>query len=75
MVTHAGSYDTTMAEQASTRRKRMNYTLLHIIGIVLVAGSLAYGAYLLGISPQWIGVVLTFITGMGLIGLAKSRGR
>jgi hypothetical protein len=51
----------------------MNYALLHILGIALVAGALAYGAYLLGVSPQWIGVVLAFITGMGLIGLAKSR--
>ncbi len=51
----------------------MSSLLLHLLGIALVAGSLAYGAYLLGISPQWIGVVLAFITGLGLIGLAKSR--
>lgn len=51
----------------------MSPVLLHILGIGLVAGSLAYGAYLLGVSPEWIGVVAAFIVGMGLIGLAKSR--
>lgn len=51
----------------------LSNTVIHVLGIALVAGSVAYGAYLLGIDPEWIGVVVAFSAGMGLIGIAKSR--
>lgn len=51
----------------------MNYLLIHALGIALVAGAAAYAAYLLGVSPEWIGVVVAFAAGLGLIGMAKNR--
>jgi len=51
----------------------MNTLILHGLGVALVVASLAYAAVLLGVSPHWIGVVVTFALGLGLIGIAKSR--
>jgi|HigsolmetaAR202D_1030399.scaffolds.fasta_scaffold18817_4 hypothetical protein len=51
----------------------MGSLFLHALGVALVVASLAYAAYLLGVSPHWIGVVVTFALGLGLIGIAKSR--
>lgn len=51
----------------------MTYWVFYLLGLLLVSGALGYGAYLLGVSPEWVGVVLALVLGMGLIGVAKNR--
>ena len=48
---------------------------VYMIGIIIVAGALAYGAYALSVPPVWIGVGAAVISGCGLMGaVKKTRG-
>jgi len=52
------------------RRQR----ILIALGVVLVAGALAYGASLLGLSTQWIVVGVLVLLGLGIMGaIVKTR--
>lgn len=44
----------------------MNFAL-YILGILLVGGGLAYGAFMLGVATAWIGVGLIILLGAGLM--------
>ncbi|ROO28536.1 hypothetical protein SAOR_06095 [Salinisphaera orenii MK-B5] len=41
---------------------------LYMLGVVVVAGALACGAYMLSVPPGWIGVGAAVIVGFGLMG-------
>lgn len=53
----------------------MSNFAVYMIGIIIVAGALAYGAYALSVPPVWIGVGAAVILGFGLMGaVKKTRG-
>lgn len=47
-----------------------NFTI-YMIGILVVAGALAYGAYILSVPTIWIGIGAAVIVGFGLMGAVK----
>lgn len=50
-----------------------NFTL-YVIGFVIVIAGLAYGAFLLGVPPVWIGVGIVVLLGMAIIkGVSNTR--
>lgn len=54
----------------------MSNFVIYMVGVVLVAGALAYGASLLGLSSTWIGIGLTLVIGFGIMAaVAKTRRR
>jgi hypothetical protein len=61
-----------------TRRRETNVTnfIVYMIGMVLLAGALAYGASLAGISQRWIVVGVLALIGLGVMGgIVKTRQR
>lgn len=49
---------------------------LYMLGVIIVAGALAYGASILGVEQTWIGIGVAVIAGLGLMGaVAKTRAR
>ncbi len=40
---------------------------LYIVGFLIFVGGLAYGAMLLHVQPQWIGVGVIVLVGLGLL--------
>jgi hypothetical protein len=47
---------------------------LYVIGYIVLIGGLAYGAYLLGAPPVWIGVGVVVLLGIGIItGVTRTR--
>ena len=54
----------------------MSNFMIYMIGVILVAGALAYGASLLGLSSTWIGIGFILIVGFGVMGaVARTRRR
>lgn len=52
-----------------------NFTL-YVIGFVIVTAGLAYGAFLLGVPPVWIGVGVVVLLGLAIIkGVSHTRHR
>ena len=52
----------------------MSNFALYMIGMVLVAAGLAYGAHLAGISETWIGIGVLVMLGLGVMGaVSKTR--
>jgi hypothetical protein len=50
--------------------------IVYMIGILLVAGALAYGASLAGIGQRWIVVGVLALVGLGVMGgIVKTRQR
>jgi hypothetical protein len=50
--------------------------IVYMIGILLVAGALAYGMDLAGISHRWIVVAILALVGRGVMGgIVKTRQR
>ena len=50
-----------------------NFAIFFVGFIILVAG-LAYGASIAGVSPQWIGVGVVVLVGIGVVmGVTKTR--
>ncbi len=49
---------------------------LYIVGFVILIVGLATGAYLLHVPPQWIGVGVVVLVGLGVLtGVANTRQR
>jgi hypothetical protein len=52
----------------------MNNFSLYVIGTLLVAGALAYGAFLLGVPQVWIGIGVVALIGIGIVsGVTNTR--
>ena len=52
----------------------MSNLAIFIVGFVILIAGLAYGASLVGVSPQWIGVGVVVLVGLGLVmGVTKTR--
>ena len=52
----------------------MSNLAIFIVGFVILIAGLAYGASMAGMSPQWIGVGVVILTGIGVImGVTKTR--
>jgi hypothetical protein len=50
--------------------------IVYMIGMLLVAGALAYGASLAGLSQRWIVVGVLALVGLGVMGgIVKTRQR
>ena len=47
----------------------------YMIGIVVVAGALGYGAHLLGAPMQWLGIGVAVIIGMGIMGAVRKTSK
>jgi cell division protein FtsW (lipid II flippase) len=61
-----------------TRRRRRHVTnfIVYMVGMLLLAGALAYGASLAGISQRWIVVGVLALIGLGVMGgIVKTRQR
>ncbi|HWF08749.1 MAG TPA: hypothetical protein VG297_09810 [Bryobacteraceae bacterium] len=49
---------------------------LYLIGYIVLIVGLALGAHLLHVSPQWIGVGVIVLVGLGIVqGVASARRR
>ncbi len=47
---------------------------LYLIGMIIVICGLAYGAFMLHVAPQWIGVGVIVLLGLGILtGVARTR--
>lgn len=47
---------------------------LYVIGFIVLIGGLAYGAFLMGAPPLWIGVGVVILLGIGIIsGVSRTR--
>ena len=47
---------------------------LYLLGMIIVICGLAYGAYLIHIPAQWIGVGVVVLLGLGILtGVARTR--
>ena len=54
----------------------MSNLAIFIVGFVILIAGLAYGASMAGMSPQWIGVGVVVLTGIGVImGVTKTRAK
>ena len=52
----------------------MSNFAIFIIGFIILVAGLAYGASIAGLSPQWIGVGVIVLVGLGVvIGVTKTR--
>jgi len=52
----------------------MSSFVLYLIGMLVVIGGLAYGAFLAGLSTQWIAVGVVVLLGIGIVsGVSKTR--
>ena len=52
----------------------MSSFALYLVGILIVAAGLGYGAHLAGLAPQWIAVGVIVLVGIGMV-MAVSRTR
>ena len=52
----------------------MSSLAIYLLGIAVLVGGLAYGAFLAGLAPQWIGVGAVVLLGIGIV-TAVSRTR
>jgi len=54
----------------------MSSFTLYLIGFIILIGGLAYGTYLLGLQPVWIGTGAVVLIGIGIItAVSKTRRR
>jgi hypothetical protein len=52
----------------------MSNFAIFIIGFIILVAGLAYGASIAGVSPQWIGVGVVVLVGIGVVmGVTKTR--
>ena len=52
----------------------MSNLAIFIIGFIILIAGLAYGANLAGLSPQWIGVGVAVLAGIGVVmAVTKTR--
>ena len=55
----------------------MGSLVFYIVGMLLVVGGVAYGAWLAGVPDRWLMVAVIVMLGLGLMGAARrvrSRG-
>jgi len=49
---------------------------LYLLGFVLLIAGVGYGAFLLGVPPVWIGVIILILAGIGVMSAIKrTQGR
>lgn len=48
---------------------------IYLVGFILLIAGVAYGAYLAGIPPVWIGVVVLVLAGIGIMSAVKKTQR
>jgi hypothetical protein len=49
---------------------------LYLVGFIILIAGLAYGAFLLGVPPVWIGVGVVVLIGLAIIkGVSSTRHR
>ncbi|HMB54612.1 MAG TPA: hypothetical protein VKU40_14945 [Thermoanaerobaculia bacterium] len=48
---------------------------LYLVGFLLLIGGVGYGAFLAGIPPIWIGVIVLILAGIGVMSAVKSTQR
>ena len=54
----------------------MSSLAIYVIGFIILAGGLAYGASLAGLAPQWIAVGVLVLLGLGVAtGVTRTRQR
>jgi hypothetical protein len=54
----------------------MSNFALYVVGYLIVIAGLAYGAFLLGLPPVWIGVGAVVLAGIGIVtGVSRTRHR
>lgn len=54
----------------------MSNFVLYVLGYLIVIAGLAYGAFLLGVPPVWIGVGAVVLAGIGIVtGVSRTRHR
>jgi hypothetical protein len=54
----------------------MSSFTLYLVGFIILFVGLAYGAYLLGLQPVWIGTGAVVLIGIGIItAVSKTRRR
>lgn len=54
----------------------MSNFAIFIIGFIILIAGLAYGANMAGMSPQWIGVGIAVLVGIGVVmGVTKTRSK
>lgn len=54
----------------------MSNFVLYVLGYLIVIAGLAYGAFLLGVPPVWIGVGAVVLVGIGIVtGVSRTRAR
>jgi hypothetical protein len=52
----------------------MTNFFVYMIGTLIVAGALAYGAHLMGIDGRWIGIGVAVLVGLGVMAaIVKTR--
>ena len=52
----------------------MSNFAIFIVGFIILVAGLAYGASMAGMSPQWIGVGVVVLVGIGVVmGVTKTR--
>lgn len=56
-------------------RGSMSPMVLYLVGFAVLVAGVAYGAYLLGVPGQWIGVTCLVLMGLGFISAAAARMR
>lgn len=54
----------------------MSSFAIYLIGMIIVIGGLAYGAYLMHLPTQWLVVGIVVLVGIGIVGaVTKTRRR
>lgn len=48
-----------------------NFTL-YLVGFILLIAGVGYGAFLAGVPPVWIGVIVLILAGIGVMSAIKS---
>lgn len=52
----------------------MSSFALYLVGMLILIGGLAYGAFLAGLAPQWIAVGVVVLLGLGIVkAVARTR--
>ena len=50
-------------------------TIPYLVGFLLIVTACAWAAYLLGVPSRWIGVMIVFLLGLGILRISKQHRR
>ena len=53
----------------------MQNLFIYLLGVVIVVGALAYGAYMLHAPPAWIAIGALIVIGFGIMGAVSKTQR